>query len=260
MDSKDKLVCCVICICGILILGPQISETSATSKTEKNLISTKNLPYSSKDINLKGNSSFGDTNDSIQAIRIHRKSKKSEPSNFYKQKEKKSQINRVKIKNFREVKTFDIIIGQTTKDDLFRKQAILSSNKWFADNSYSVLQLNSQLFPIDDVKSKNAYVIVNSEGIVEAFGLTINAKEPKDTFYKINRTLRSKYSLVYKKIPFAGELFVKYKKNDVNIILNTPRLNNETFLTYATENILRIETNYLKQDVSPFKSHTKEIL
>ena len=96
--------------------------------------------------------------------------------------------------------------------------------------------------------------------MIEAFGLTIDSQSAKNTFFEINQSLKKKYSLVYKKTPSVGDLLVKYKRNDVNIILNTPRLKNETFLTYATENILQIESNYLKQQENSFNPDINEIL
>ncbi len=50
MDSKDKIVCGVICICGLFMLETQISKISATSKLEKTLAAAKDLPNTVKPV------------------------------------------------------------------------------------------------------------------------------------------------------------------------------------------------------------------
>lgn len=91
---------------------------------------------------------------------------------------------------------------------------------------------------------KGVIYIFNKISHLDVIKLTMN----KDYFDKINKYLKSKYTLISQSIPPVGDKFVKYKQGNSIIEINAPHLNFEMTVTYKTTAFDRVFNQQVKKE------------
>ncbi|HAS8352974.1 TPA: hypothetical protein I7721_17960 [Vibrio vulnificus] len=117
-----------------------------------------------------------------------------------------------------DVSVIGITINKDTKEDVVSKYEIISENG-------NVLTLNEKNIPLDDVSS---VVVALENDKVKAVLLAIR-KNKFDYFYNL---LKGKYKLTKKEIPYVGNKYVSFIKDDVIISLDAPHLSFKMDLLY----------------------------
>ena len=127
---------------------------------------------------------------------------------------------------------FGIEIGNTKLDQVKNKYSCINAgiSKFSQGHmcNLDVTQLNIEGL-------KKATVIANREGIVVALILTF----PKYKFNELFNTLSSKYTLLYKEIPFVGNKYAKFQYGDTIIQLDAPHLSFNLTLAYTLNSFLK---------------------
>ncbi|MEM8087682.1 hypothetical protein Q4R44_09125 [Morganella morganii] len=117
-----------------------------------------------------------------------------------------------------DVSVIGITINKDTKEDVVSKYEVISENG-------NVLTLNEKNIPLDDVSSA---VVALENNKVKAVLLAIQ-KRKFDYFYNL---LKGKYKLTKKEIPYVGNKYASFIKDDVIILLDAPHLSFEMDLLY----------------------------
>lgn len=117
-----------------------------------------------------------------------------------------------------DVSVIGITINKDTKENVVSKYEVISENG-------NVLTLNEKNIPIDNVSSA---VVALENNKVKAVLLVIQ-KSKFDYFYNL---LKGKYKLTKKEIPYVGNKYASFIKDDVIILLDAPHLSFEMDLLY----------------------------
>lgn len=125
-----------------------------------------------------------------------------------------------------------IEIGNTTLDQVKNKYTCINTGI----NKFSLGPMcNLDVTQLNIEGLKKATVIADRKGTVVALILTF----PKYKFNELFNTLSSKYTLLYKEIPFVGNKYAKFRYGNTIIQLDAPHLSFDLTLTYTLNSFLK---------------------
>lgn len=126
---------------------------------------------------------------------------------------------------------FGIEIGITKLEQLKNKYRCFNNGI----NKYSKGPMcNLDISQLNIHGLKEAFVIADRKGTIVALLLTF----PKYKFDELFNTLSSKYTLLYKEIPFVGNKYAKFKSGNTIIQLDAPHLSFDLTLAYTLDTFL----------------------
>ena len=146
---------------------------------------------------------------------------------------------------------FGFGVGTNT---IFDVQRQLNSSACDFDNISAItdgflFECNSKVFDMEGITGKVIFIFEKKpEGEMgnaklELVNFTLN----KHMYDSIVKSLSSKYKLVSQNKPFVGDASARFKKNNVNILVDSPHLSFEMTVTYSTDNFDNAHQQYKKK-------------
>lgn len=148
------------------------------------------------------------------------------------------------FKSFASVSIIGIVINEDSKDDVLNKYRAISETD-------STLTLDPKNIPLNSVSTA---IIFFKDDKVKSVLLELDANK-FDYFYGL---LNKKYKLIQKEIPFVGDKYASFIKDDVGIALSSPHLSFKMSLMYTDKKYYdelnreqrRQDKNKMEQDIN----------
>lgn len=131
-----------------------------------------------------------------------------------------------------DVTAFGITIGKTTEEDIRDNFQVIEELNVIESDKHKALILGTNSFSSTELPVKQAFVILNEQGIVEQLKIIFDGQY----FSKLHPVLNQKYKLKQKQDPFVGDHVAYYSKGNTIIVLEEPHMGGfETTIVYLTE-------------------------